>query len=169
MSTSLASQLNALKLQQRDALAVPKRARISFLFDSKQASNIDDQTLFYICKAGMKQLADDGLLDLAAFEGDILNEKSLSFYRGTETKDTNSTIDEQVEALLKALSPLLLEQSALKVIEYLIRIYEVHVYHKQTMLLAFMPLFETVYFLRITQCLNLKDDQVWGWLHEFAY
>lgn len=37
------------------------------------------------------------------------------------------------------------------------------------MLLAFIPLFETVYFLRISQCLNLKDDQVWGWLHEFAF
>ncbi len=78
-------------------------------------------------------------------------------------------LDEQVGALIKALSPYLLEQAALKIIEYLVRIYEAHVYHKQTLLLAFMPLFETVYFLRICQCLNLKTDQVWGWLHEFAY
>ena len=80
--TSLANQLNALKSQQRDSLSVPKRARVSFLFDSKQAANIDDQTLFYICKGGIKQLLDEGLLDLSAFEGDILNEKSLTFYRG---------------------------------------------------------------------------------------
>jgi hypothetical protein len=32
-----------------------------------------------------------------------------------------------------------------------------------------MPLFETVYFLRITQCLSLKDDQVWCFLNDFAY
>lgn len=49
------------------------------------------------------------------------------------------------------------------------RIYEVHIYHKHTMIQAFVPLFETLYFLRIIQCLNLKDDQVWGWLHQFAY
>ena len=74
----------------------------------------------------------------------------MSFYRGTETKDTNLIIDEQLDALIKALSPWLLEQAALKVIEYLIRVYEVHIYQKQTLLLAFIPLFETVYFLRIS-------------------
>jgi hypothetical protein len=142
---------------------------VSLLFDAKTAANIDDQTLFYICKAGAKQLQIDGLLDLAAFEGDILNEQSLTFYRGTETKETNQIIDDQVGALIKALAPFLLEQSALKVVEYLMRIYECHIFHKQTMILAFMPLFETVYFLRAIQCFNLKDDQVWGWLNEFAY
>lgn len=92
------------------------------------------------------------------FENDILNEKSLSFYRGTETKETLTPIDEQLDHLLKVLAPHLLESSALKVIEYLVRIYEVHVYHKYTLLQAFIPLFETLYFLRITQCLNLKED-----------
>ena len=53
--------------------------------------------------------------------------------------------------------------------EYLIRIYEAHIFHKQTLILAFMPLFETVYFLRAIQCFSLKDDSVWGWLSEFAY
>jgi hypothetical protein len=94
MTTSLASQLNALKVQQRDALQVPKRIRISFLFDSKRAATIDDQTLFYICKAGMTQLKEEGLLDLAAFEGNLLNEKSLSFYRGSETKEVNDEIND---------------------------------------------------------------------------
>ena len=103
-------------------------------------------------------MRDSRTIDLTAFENDILEEKSLSFYRGTETKENLVPIHERVETLLRALAPHLLEQSTLKVIEYLLRIYEVHVYHKHTLLQAFVPLFETLYFLRITQCLNLKED-----------
>ena len=71
MTTSLAQQLNALKLKQRDEIAMPARTRISFLFDAKQASNLDDQTLFYIAMAGVKQL--ESSLNLDAFMNDILS------------------------------------------------------------------------------------------------
>lgn len=57
----------------------------------------------------MKQLKDSRTIDLSSFENDILDEKSLSFYRGTETKDTLSAIDERLDTLLKAISPHLLE------------------------------------------------------------
>ena len=52
-----------------------------------------------------------------------------------------------------------------KILEYLIRIYEVHVYHKTLLLNAFFPFFETAYFLRIIQLLNLEQDQEYGFLH----
>ena len=81
-------------MQQRDALSVPKRIRISFLFDSKQAAQIDDQSLYYIMQGGLQQLRQEGMLDLACFEGDLLSEKSLSFYRGQNTKDQNAVVDE---------------------------------------------------------------------------
>ena len=70
---------------------------------------------------------------------------------------------------MKLLCPHLLEPATHKVIEYLIRIYEVHVYQKETMLMAFLPYFETVFFLKAIQLLNLENDQVWGWLHQFAF
>ena len=146
---------------------MPARTRISFLFDAKQASNIDDQTLYYIALSGVKQL--EPVLSLEAFMNDILAQTSLTFYRGGETKDTLKVIDGQLDVLLRAIAPHYLQQSALKVLEYLIRIYEVHIHHKHTLLVSFVPLFETVYFLRLIQCVNLKDDQVWGWLHQFAY
>ena len=52
----------------------------------------------------------------------------------------------------------MLESGCHKILEYLIRIYDVHVYHKTLLLNAFLPYFETAYFLRMIQLLNLEDD-----------
>lgn len=104
-----------------------------------------------------------------AVPGDILHDKSLEFYRGTMTKEQLAPIDERLEALIKTLAVNLLDSHAQRVLEYLVRIYEVHIYHKHTVLLAFLPYFETAIFLKAIQCLNLKDDQIFGFLHEFAY
>lgn len=105
---------------------MPSRAKISFLFDIKQAANIDDQTLFYICQSGVAAL--EPALDLSTFQSDILNERSLSFYRGTETVETLKPIDERLELLIKLLAPHALDSGCHKILEYLIRIYEVHVH-----------------------------------------
>ena len=108
---------------------MPSRTRISFLFDAKQAANIDDQSLYYIALSGVKQL--EPVLSLDAFMGDILSQSALSFYRGTETKDTLEVIDQQLDVLLDTLAPHFVQnQGSLKILEYLIRIYEVHIYHK---------------------------------------
>lgn len=46
------------------------------------------------------------------------------------TKDTIKHVDDQLTLLIKLLAPYFLNQSTHKVIEYLIRIYEIHAYHK---------------------------------------
>jgi hypothetical protein len=73
------------------------------LFDIKQAANIDDQTLFFMCQAGLKNLP----ADVAAFanQGDILAEKSLEFYRGTLTRDQLKPIDDRLAQLIRLLAP----------------------------------------------------------------
>ena len=51
-----------------------------------------------------------------------------------------------------------MDANAHKVVEYLLRIYEVHIYQKESLLRAFLPYFETVFFLKAIQCMNLKED-----------
>jgi len=36
---------------------LPERTKVSFLFDIKQAANVDDQTLYYICLGGLRDIA----------------------------------------------------------------------------------------------------------------
>ena len=62
------------------------------------------------------------------FQSDLLHERSLQFYRGTETVDTLKPIDERLVVLLKLLAPHALESACHKILEYLIRIYDVHVH-----------------------------------------
>ena len=115
----------------------------------------------------MAGLAD--VLDLQPFVSDLLNERSLQFYRATETAETLEPIDERLALLLRLLAPHTINTACHKVLEYLIRIYDVHVYHKALLINAFLPYFETAYFLRMVQLLNLVNDQEYGFLHQFAY
>ena len=98
-----------------------------------------------------------------------MNEKSLQFYRATETAETLEPIDERLALLIRLLAPHALDTACHKVLEYLIRIYDVHVYHKALLINAFLPYFETAYFLRITQLLNLESDAEYGFLYQFSY
>ena len=90
------------------------------------------------------------------FQSDILSEKSLEFYRGTQTKDTIKTVDDQLALLIKLLAPYFLNTSTHKILEYLIRIYEIHAFHKHLLIYSFLPYFETAFFLRMIQLLNIK-------------
>jgi hypothetical protein len=56
-----------------------------------------------------------------------------------------------------------------KVIEYMVRIYEVQAHQKHSFIMSFLPYFETAYFLKAIQLVNLKDDEFFSFLHEFAY
>jgi len=79
----------------------------------------------------------------------VLSEKSLEFYRGTQTKDDLKHLDSQLESLIKILAPFFLDSATHKVLEYLIRIYEIQAFHKATIVFAFLPYFETSFFLRM--------------------
>lgn len=99
----------------------------------------------------------------------VLNESSLDFYRGTKTQEELKEVDDQLCRLLAVLAPHLLLPAAHKIVEYLIRIYEVHAYQKHDFVMAFLPYFETAYFLKAIQLVNVKDDEYFSFLHEFAY
>ena len=170
MSTSLAQQLKNLKVKQKDEIVLPQRTRISFLFDIKKAANIDDQTLYFLCQSGIQELEEQAPQLYASLQNtDLFSESSLSFYRGTQTSDSLKIVDSKLEEVLGLLAPYLLLPPTHKVFEYMVRIYEVHAHLKHSVIFAFLAYFETSYFLKAMQLLNLKEDEVWYFLHEFAY
>lgn len=68
--------------------------------------------------------------------------------------------------IVKIIAPHFLLSPAQKVLEYLIRIYEVHAFLKTELLLAFLPFFETGPFTRLVQLLNLKTDDFFEFIYE---
>lgn len=174
MTTSLSQQLNQLKIKQKDEIEVPTRTKISFLFDIKRAANIDDQTLYFLCLGAInetKQEAPELHANLEPYMEDIFHENSVSFYRGTQTKEQLKIVDDKLDALLsQVLPPYYLNVSQThKIVEYLLRIYDVHAHHKNALVFGWLPLFETSYFLKISQLVRTKDDKWLDWLADFAY
>lgn len=172
MSTSLSAQLNVLKLKQKDEVVLPSRTKISFLFDIKKAANIDDQTLFFLCQQGASELGkqEPALQEtLSAYTATLLNETSLGFYRGAKTAEELKEIDAKLRSLMHLLSAYLILQASHKIVEYLVRIYEVHAHIKHEFIMAFLPFFETSYFLKAIQLVSVKQDEHFAFLHEFAY
>ena len=165
--------MNSLKIKQKDEIVLPQRTKISFLFDIKKAANIDDQTLYFLCIGAVNEIKETeaSLHDqLQPFMHDILHESSVEFYRGTKTKEELEIVDEKLESLLSVLSPHYLDVSPThQIIEYLVRIYEIHAFHKYSLIFGFVPLFETPWFLKACQLVSLKDDQWLDWLHDFAF
>ena len=90
-----------------------------------------------------------------SYQDDIFNSKALEFFRGTEQKGTLKLIDDKIDTIIKLLSPFFLYPSTHKVLEFLLRIYDVNAFHKHTLIYAFLPYFETAFFLRLIQTLNL--------------
>ena len=149
---------------------IPQRAKISFLFDIKKAANIDDQTLYFLCQSAIQDLeSQSSALHHSLLQTDLFSEASLNFYRGTQTAEALKAVDEKLDNILALLAPHLLLPATHKIFEYMIRIYDVHVHLKHSVLCAFLAYFETAYFTRAIQLLNLKDDELFSFLHEFAY
>jgi len=70
----------------------------------------------------------------------------------SEYKETNQKLD---QALL-LLSPHFLNEHCLKVLEYLIRVYEVHICLPEQILLYFFPYFQSQLFTRLLQLIDFK-------------
>lgn len=95
----------------------------------------------------------------------------MSFYRGTQTKDQLKVLDDQLNTLLTSILPpyYFSVKQTHKILEYLIRVYEVHAYHKHALLMGWLPLYETSWFIKISQLVKLKDDKWFDWLNDFAF
>ncbi len=79
-------------------------------------------------------------------------------------------VDDKIKQILGILSPYYLtEQETHKIIEYLIRIYEINAFHKYELIFGFLPYYETIWFMKISQLVNLKEDKWLEWLHEFSF
>jgi len=123
-----------LKLAQRDEVALPTRTRLSFMFDIKQAANIDDQTMLYMAQNGLAQLEGDLKERIEVLKEDLFSEKSLDFYRGRQTKEELEEVTDKLTLAIKLMAPHLMEPPVHKLLEFLIRIYEVHIHLKHLLL-----------------------------------
>lgn len=171
MATSLARQLKGLRSQQSDTLKVPIRTKVSFLFDIKEAYKIEDEVIYTLCLKGIDELGSQFpklKLQLDSYREDLFYDGAVEFYRGSLQKETVEKLDRKLTDVITLISPYFMNAASYKIIEFLMRIFEIHGYHKTHMFFSFLPFYDTPQFLRLIQCMELKSDPMLSFFEPFA-
>ena len=163
--SSLARQLQQLQIPGSLPSAVAKTSKkASLLFDAKEAADIDNETIFSIALNGLEELKviEPGF---SSFDNSLFGDASKSLERTLQSKEVNEKLDQHITKFLKYLSPYFLLKPAHKVLEWLIRRYQIHVYNVDSLVSCILPFHETNIFARVLQLLAIKDPHSrWNWL-----
>lgn len=163
--SSLARQLQQLQIPGSLPSAAAKTSKkASLLFDAKEAADIDNETIFSIALNGLEELKviEPGF---SAFDNSLFGDASKSLERTLQSKEVNEKLDQHITKFLKYLSPYFLLKPAHKVLEWLIRRYQIHVYNVDSLVSCILPFHETNIFARVLQLLAIKDPHSrWNWL-----
>lgn len=164
--SSLAKQLQQLQIPTTLPATSTKKQnyKASLLFDGKEASNIDNETIFSLAINGLEELK---LIEHAfdSFKETLFSDVSKQMERSVQSQEFNDRLDKQIAQFLRYLSPYFLLKPAHKALEWLIRRYRIHVLNQDALLYCALPYHETKLFARVVQLLNLKiPGSKWQWL-----
>ena len=166
--SSLARQLR--NIQQTDhsiggISTTQHRFIASFLFDEREAGDIDNATILTIAKGGLEELK---AVEPAfgKFEIVLFGENTIELHRATMTKQQNASLNGTLRTFLRLLSPYFMMKAAHKCLEWLIRKYRINELNIDSLMDCVLPYHETVQFVRMSQIIFMQDNSKWGFLHE---
>ncbi|XP_034252662.1 HEAT repeat-containing protein 1 [Thrips palmi] len=163
MATSLAAQLQKLRAPQTSILHQDKK-RASLLFDPKEASNYDRQTIYELGVAGLEELKTLNAR-FSEFESSLFDVSSLSFERAVQSKEANRKLDKSIRKFFYLLSPYFLLKPAHKSLEWLVQRFHVHEYNIDDLLMLALPYHESRIFIRVVQLVDVSSETSrWHWL-----
>lgn len=162
--SSLEKQLKRLRIPDSSSLerATKFRKKASFLFHPKEASDIDNETVFALALNGLDELKLVNV-QFEKFETFLFSESSKHVERSLQSQELNDKLDDNIRDYLRFLSPYILLKPAHKTLEWLIRRYQVHLYNTDDLLACVFPYHQSNVFARVVQLLNLPNTK-WSWL-----
>lgn len=167
--SSLASQLK--NIQQADHAiggisTTQHRYIASFLFDEREAADIDNSSILAIAKDGLEELKAVEPA-FSKFEIVLFGENTLEMHRATMTKQQSSSLDSTIKTFLRLISPFFMMKASHKCLEWLIRKYRINELNVDDLILSILPYHETVQFIRMIQIVFIPDqNSKWSFLHE---
>ncbi len=163
--TSLAKQLQKLAIPGQPSLRqVVSKKKPSLLFDSKEAADIDTDTIFSLGVNGLEELISIDQ-SFTEFEASLFHESCKDFERTVQMKEVLEDLDQKMAVFLRRLSPYFLLKPAQKCFEWLIRAFRVNSFNVDAIMECILPYYETNLFARVVQLLPLKDpSSTWHWL-----
>ncbi|KAJ2777084.1 snoRNA-binding rRNA-processing protein utp10, partial [Coemansia linderi] len=166
MASSLASQLYKMRTLDR-AIGNERthNVKASFLFDGRQAADLDTQTIFDIGRDGLYELRQINQ-KFDVYAETLFSESIKDMDRVLQTKEENAKLDDSIRSFLFQLAPHFLTKPAGKTIEWLVRRFRIHEFNARDILAAIMPYHETKAFLTMLTIITFDtaDMDLFGFL-----
>ncbi|KAG3139762.1 hypothetical protein PI126_g16317, partial [Phytophthora idaei] len=157
MASALASQLQRL----REAGAGSKRRTDTFLYDQREAARLDDETVYNLAWNGLLELkqldARFEELDADAQVAKLFSRQRIHFHRAQISKQDEPELNAALDKVLDALSAYFLLGAAHKVLEFLVRRYEVHRYNVDAVMAMIVAYHESSWFVRMVRILHIQN------------
>ncbi|KAK4505512.1 hypothetical protein PRZ48_003475 [Zasmidium cellare] len=170
MATVLQQQLAVIaanSTHQLDLKAQKARHSKSLLFEPRDASTQNFDTIYQICLEGFEELCQ---LDarFVPFSRNIFSEQSKNEDRTQMTAKEVEELDSVIERFLGLLGGRLLLKPAMKAAEWLVRRFRVHEYNTETVLLTFLPYHGSHIFPTLLSILPEQLPSNFRFLHPYV-
>uniref|UniRef100_M4BUD0 HEAT repeat-containing protein 1 n=1 Tax=Hyaloperonospora arabidopsidis (strain Emoy2) TaxID=559515 RepID=M4BUD0_HYAAE len=163
MASALTRQLQAL----REAGAGSKRRTASFLYDQREAARLDDETIYNLAWNGLLELkqldARFDELDADASVAALFSRQRIHFHRAQSSKQDEHELNSALGKVLDALSAYFILDAAHKVLEFLVRRYQVHQYNVDAVMATIVAYHESSWFVRMVRLLHIHETR-WEFL-----
>ncbi|OWZ08241.1 hypothetical protein PHMEG_00019248 [Phytophthora megakarya] len=159
MASALASQLQQL----REGGAGSKRRTDTFLYEPREAARLDDETVYNLAWNGLLELkqldARFEALDTDAGVAKLFSRQRIHFHRAQSSKQDEPELNAALHKVLDALSAYFLLGAAHKVLEFLVRRYEVHRYNVDAVMAMIVAYHESSWFVRMLRILHIHNTR----------
>lgn len=164
MVSTLAAQLQQL----REGGAGSKQKTASFLYDAREAARVDNETVYNLAWNGLLELQQlDARLDELVTADDavarLFSRQRINFHRASATKQEDAELDAALARVLDALSGFFLLGATHKVLEFLVRRYEIHRCNVDAVMAAIVSYHESKWFARMVRLLHIHNTR-WEFL-----
>lgn len=163
--SSLAKQLS--QLRETDQTLSKKNdivAAASLLFHSKVASAVDLEQIHSLAAGAFSRLSVKNEI-FGKYSESIMGQRVRKVDRNLLTKKENDDLSETIKEFLALLSLYLLDEDAQKIMDFLLRNFNVHHYEAEALIISFMHYHSTPFYTRLLQNVVLKTREHYGFLH----
>ena len=151
--TGLSSQLNTLRERDQQQQHLTKKLTTSLLFDMKKSGLISSEKIQELAREGYHNLTKTNP-KIANFQPLILSPTTSD--RMSLTPAENNALSLEIKRLLRALSSNFLNINTLRILEFLLRNYDVHRFEGEDLIINFLAYHSTGPYIKLLQNIDLS-------------
>ena len=163
--TSLSNQLSRLQDSQANQRTLDKNSAFSLLFDFKTAASFPIDTIYSLAYSGFQSLLkldpSFSIFTDRFFPSSVYNK---AFIRENLLENENNELHKELQDFILKLAGYFRREDAKKILELLIKVYEIHRYEAEDIIVGYMNYHKTTEYMKLLQNINLAQKEQWAFL-----